>query len=272
MTAKPTVSVVTISFRDLDGLERTTKSVRSQDYDGRIEHIVIDGGSGAEVVDYLRSHADGYAHWQSQPDNGRYDAMNQGIAHASGDLVWFMHSGDCFSDPGAIAAVVQALQGYGSVDELWGYGQVNRIDAEGGSLGVWGFVPFDLTKFGTGAHPVPHQGAFFGSAFLRRIGDYDLDFGISADQLFMLRAAIMQRPVTLERVVCDFDTTGVGSVQSVKQSFDDMRRAWRQLDYYPLGSRRKSLAYLKYREYRSRFAYPAVAGLRGVLAPVRAGT
>lgn len=45
MTSAPTVSVITISFNDLDGLQRTVKSVRAQRYRGRIEHIVIDGGS-----------------------------------------------------------------------------------------------------------------------------------------------------------------------------------------------------------------------------------
>lgn len=53
MTSAPTVSVITISFNDLDGLQRTVKSVRAQRYRGRIEHIVIDGGSGDDVVAYL---------------------------------------------------------------------------------------------------------------------------------------------------------------------------------------------------------------------------
>ncbi len=47
MTSAPTVSVITISHKDLDGLKRTVESVRAQRYGGRIEHIVIDGGSGA---------------------------------------------------------------------------------------------------------------------------------------------------------------------------------------------------------------------------------
>ncbi|WP_231111313.1 glycosyltransferase, partial [Mycobacterium avium] len=99
----PTVSVITISLNDLEGLKSTVESVRAQRYGGRIEHIVIDGGSGDAVVEYL-SGDPGFAYWQSQPDNGRYDAMNQGIAHSSGDLLWFMHSTDRFSDPDAVAS------------------------------------------------------------------------------------------------------------------------------------------------------------------------
>lgn len=122
MTSAPTVSVITISFNDLDGLQRTVKSVRAQRYRGRIEHIVIDGGSGDDVVAYLSGCEPGFAYWQSEPDGGRYDAMNQGIAHASGDLLWFLHSADRFSGPDVVAQAVEALSGKGPVSELWGFG------------------------------------------------------------------------------------------------------------------------------------------------------
>ena len=42
MTSAPTISVITISFKDLHGLKRTVESVRAQRYEGRIEHIVIE--------------------------------------------------------------------------------------------------------------------------------------------------------------------------------------------------------------------------------------
>ncbi len=61
MTSAPTVSVITITFKDLDGLKRTVDSLRAQRYEGRIEHIVIDGGSGDDVVEYLSSCEPGFA-------------------------------------------------------------------------------------------------------------------------------------------------------------------------------------------------------------------
>lgn len=120
MTSAPTVSVITISFKDLDGLKRTVESVRAQRYEGRIEHIIIDGGSGDEVRDYLSGVEPPFAYWQSEPDGGRYDAMNQGIAHASGDLLWFLHSADRFSEPDVVARAVAALAGKGPASDLWG--------------------------------------------------------------------------------------------------------------------------------------------------------
>jgi glycosyltransferase involved in cell wall biosynthesis len=249
VTSAPTVSVITITLNDLDGLKRTVDSVRAQRYAGPIEHIVIDGGSGDEVIDYLSRCEPGFAYWQSEPDAGRYDAMNQGIAHASGDLLWFLHSRDCFSDPHAVAHVVQAIAHHGPVGELWGYGIENLIGPDGISVGLQAPMPFDMRKFLTLRGTIPHQASFFGSSLVRRLGGYDVDFAIAADQLFMLRAALVQEPITVKRVVADFDTTGAGSARTVREVFQDMRRMWDSVGCYPFKGRRTSLAYLRFWEY-----------------------
>ncbi|OBF16549.1 glycosyltransferase family 2 protein [Mycobacterium sp. ACS4331] len=249
MNSLPTVSVITITFNDLAGLQRTVQSVRAQRYEGRIEHIVIDGGSGPDVVDYLARHSSGFAYFQSAPDRGRYDAMNQGMAHAKGDLLWFLHSADCFADSEVIAETVQTLAEHGRVNQLWGYGIERRIAPNGECAGFQGPIPFNMRKFLTLRGAIPHQAAFFGAALVSRLGPYDLDFAIAADQLFMLRAALLMVPVTIERVVANFDITGEGSVRSARECFRDMRRIWDRADCYPFRSRRTSMLYLRFWEY-----------------------
>ena len=88
---------------------------------------MIDGGSGDDVVEYLSGCEPGFTYWQSEPDGGRYDAMNQGIAHASRDLLWFMHSSDRCSDPDAVGHVVEAISGCGPARDVWGYGMANLV-------------------------------------------------------------------------------------------------------------------------------------------------
>lgn len=239
MTAAPTVSVITISFRDLHGLKRTVESVRAQRYGGYIEHIVIDGGSGDDVVEYLSSCDPPLTYWQSKPDGGRYDAMNQGIAHASGDLLWFMNSGDRFSDPDAVADTIEAISGHGPVRELWGYGMV-YLDGLSRLLGP---MPFSMRKFLAGYYAVPHQASFFGASLVSKLGGYDLEFGLVADQEFIFRAALLQEPITFRRLLCHYDTTGAGSARTSREALEDLRRLWELHDRYPLG-RRMSLAYL----------------------------
>lgn len=252
MTLAPTVSVITISFKDLDGLKRTVESVRAQRYAGRIEHIIIDGGSGDEVREYLSGVEPAFNYWQSQPDCGRYDAMNQGIARASGDLLWFLHSADRFSEPDVVACAVEALSGKGPARDMWGFGMDRLI----GMDRVRGPIPFSLRKFLAGKQVVPHQASFFGSALVDKIGGYDLDFGIAADQEFILRAALQREPVTIQRVFCEFDTTGVGSHREPTAVFGDLRRMGDLHGRYPYGGKRLSRAYLRGRElyaYNSRF-------------------
>lgn len=250
LESNPTVTVITISFNDLEGLKRTVDSVRSQLYAGRIDHIVIDGGSGADVVEYLAGCEPGFAYWQSKPDGGRYDAMNQGIARASGDLLWFMHSSDCFSDSYAVAEVVAAVSGHGAARNAWGYGMENLIGPDGHVIGPsWGPMPFNMRKFLIGQAVIPHQAAFFGSALVAKLSGYDVDFGIAADQEFIYRAALLREPVTIQRVVCNFDASGVGSTRPLHEHFRDLRRLWNLHGCYPLGGRRISLAFLQLWEY-----------------------
>ncbi|MCX5041690.1 glycosyltransferase [Aldersonia sp. NBC_00410] len=236
----PKVSVVTISFRDIAGLERTLSSVRAQRGEFDLEHVVIDGGSGDAVSQYLRGNSAALAYWQSRPDGGRYDAMNQGNAHATGDVVWFMHSGDRFADPDAIAAALHAL-GPGRRGR-WGFGRANLVDGSGGTLRDWGYRRFRLRRFALGDRPIPHQAAFFGADLVRRVGPYDVRFGLAADQLYMLRTALHAPPVVLDRAVCDFDTTGAGSTRSVREHYRDVRRVLDETGYFPLGGRRTSMA------------------------------
>ena len=172
--------------------------------------------------------------------------MNQGIARASGDLLWFMHSGDCFSDPDAVAAAVWAISGHGPARELWGYGMDNLV-----GLGrVRGPMPFSIRKFLAGLQVIPHQTSFFGASLVSKLGGYDLDFGIAEDQEFMLRAALLREPITIRRVFCDFDTTesepigprALSSAICVACGICVHGR-------YPFGGRRASRAYLRCWEY-----------------------
>jgi len=252
VTSAPTVSVITISFHDLDGLKRTVDSVRAQRYGGRIEHIVIDGGSGDDVVDYLSGCEPAFTYWQSESDGGRYDAMNQGIAHASGDLLWFMHSGDRFADPDAVAQVVEAISDHGPVRDVWGYGLQNGVLPDGRRFGPVGYMPFGLRKFLVRGRIVPHQASFFGSSLVCKLGGYDLDFGIAADQLFIFQAALLREPITIPRIVSEFDLTGAGSVRPFGEYHRDLRRMCDLHGHYPLGGRRTSFACMRGWQYMAK--------------------
>ncbi|WP_435066136.1 glycosyltransferase family 2 protein [Halobaculum sp. EA56] len=92
------LSVVTICYNCLDDLPETVESVREQTYDN-IEHVVIDGDSDDGTAEWLTERAEWFDVLLSEPDTGRYDAMNKGLARATGDYVIFLNAGDQFRSP-----------------------------------------------------------------------------------------------------------------------------------------------------------------------------
>ncbi|MDB5273743.1 MAG: glycosyl transferase [Chitinophagaceae bacterium] len=90
---KPVVSVITIVYNGGDLLEGTIQSVIQQNHT-HLEYIIIDGGSKDHTLDVIRKYNDDIDYWISEPDKGIYDAMNKGLAAATGDYVWFMNAGD----------------------------------------------------------------------------------------------------------------------------------------------------------------------------------
>ena len=78
------ISVVTVCYNSVDAIEETMLSVLNQTYPN-IEYIIIDGGSTDGTVDIIKKYADRLDYWISEPDKGIYDAMNKGIAVATGD-------------------------------------------------------------------------------------------------------------------------------------------------------------------------------------------
>lgn len=89
----PVISVITVVYNSLSLIEKTISSILSQTYPN-IEYIVIDGGSSDGTAEIIRVYEERISWWISEPDRGIYDAMNKGLAAATGDYVWFMNAGD----------------------------------------------------------------------------------------------------------------------------------------------------------------------------------
>ncbi|QXX76683.1 glycosyltransferase [Methylovirgula sp. HY1] len=97
LPSKVKVSVVTICLDASEHLESTIQSVLGQDLPD-FEYIILDGASKDGSVDIIKKYAARLAHWQSEPDQGAYHAMNKALDHCAGEWVLFMNAGDTFSD------------------------------------------------------------------------------------------------------------------------------------------------------------------------------
>lgn len=97
------ISVITVCLNSVKTIERTIQSVIKQSYDG-LEYIVIDGGSSDGTVEIIKRYEEYIAYWISEKDDGLYDAMNKGLAKATGEIIAFLNSDDWYEE-GTLAKV-----------------------------------------------------------------------------------------------------------------------------------------------------------------------
>ena len=95
MTKRPKFSIITVTYNAGDVVEPTLRSVLEQTYDN-YEYLLIDGCSTDDTVEKAKASGIRFAHIVSEPDKGIYDAMNKGIALATGDYLCFLNAGDSF--------------------------------------------------------------------------------------------------------------------------------------------------------------------------------
>ncbi len=103
----PRISVVTPSFRQAQFLETTILSVLGQCYPD-LEYLIMDGGSDDGSAAIIERYADQLAYWQSTSDGGQADAINQGFARATGDILCWVNSDD-FLLPGTLRKIAREL-------------------------------------------------------------------------------------------------------------------------------------------------------------------
>ena len=87
------ISIITICFNNEKDIRATIESVVNQTYDD-IEYIIKDGGSKDGTMAIVNEYKDRISKIISCPDKGIYDAINQGIKAATGDVVGMIHAGD----------------------------------------------------------------------------------------------------------------------------------------------------------------------------------
>lgn len=96
------ITIITVSLNAVAQIESTILSVLRQSYPD-IEYLVFDGGSHDGTIDIIRQYEQRIAYWQSEPDDGLYDALNKGVLKATGDWIGILNCGDVFSSETVIS-------------------------------------------------------------------------------------------------------------------------------------------------------------------------
>lgn len=182
MTVNPKLSVITIVYNNVKDIERTMLSVLNQTYTN-IEYILIDGSSTDGTKEIIYKYKDRLAQFISEPDKGIYDAMNKGLALATGDYVLFMNSGD---EIYAHETVEHVFSSAPSGDIY--YGETEMFDENWKSLGQRRHSApehFDWHSFKYGMN-VSHQAIYIKRSLTE---PYDLQYKYSSDIDWIIKAA-----------------------------------------------------------------------------------
>ena len=232
------ISIITATYNSAATIQDTMESVLGQSHQD-FEHIIVDGASADKTLDIVHAFEPRYAgriHILSEPDRGIYDAMNKGMALATGDVVGLLNSDDFFTSQDILSAVNSAMA-EGDCDAV--YGDIHYVNEEDLSKTVryyyskifrpWlmrlGFMPahpsFYCRRSCYETLPPTPNGRYF-----------DTSFRVAADFDILLRLIFIQRIRALYLPI-DFVTMRTGGASSSglnshRQIMNDHKRTLRE--------------------------------------------
>lgn len=188
------ITVVTVCYNAADTIAETLESVAAQ-RGAEVEHVVIDGGSTDGTLDVVRRFPH-VALLVSEPDRGIYDAMNKGLAHATGDAIGFLNADDRFRRDDALRLIAEHLAHAEAV-----VGDLVIVDAEDPSkvrrfYSSRGFRPWMLRL----GHMPPHPTLYVRREVFAEIGGFDPSYRIAGDFDFVVRLLLQRRATRWQRV------------------------------------------------------------------------
>lgn len=194
------ISIVTAVYNRRATIAQAIASVQAQTWP-HVEHLVIDGASTDGTLAVVERARHQRMRLVSEPDTGIYDALNKGVALATGDVVGLMHSDDFFAHCRVLEKVAAA---FGAVDALAAYGDLDYVSAEDETRIVrrWRSGTYEPAKLRRGWMP-PHPALFLRREVFERHGAYDTRFRIAADYDAILRWFSREdlRPVYIPEVL-----------------------------------------------------------------------
>lgn len=193
-------SIVTAVYKSAGTVGQAIASVATQSHQD-LEHLIIEGASGDDTLDVIKAAAHDRMVITSEPDKGIYDALNKGIARATGDVVGLVHADDYLAhddvlrDIAAAFADPQVEAVYGDLD------YVSKTDTSR-IIRHWSSGSYTPDLLVRGWMP-PHPTLYLRRSVFDRIGTYDTRYRIAADYDFVLRYFSQTRaqPVYLPQVL-----------------------------------------------------------------------
>jgi len=213
----PKLTVITIVYNNVRDIERTINSVLKQTYKN-IEYIIIDGKSTDGTLAVIAQFKERISKIISEPDKGIYDAMNKGLALATGDYILFMNSGDEIYDEQTVEDVFDSAPGA----DIY-YGETEMFNDNWESLGRRRHEApeiFNWKSFQFGMN-ISHQAIYVRRSITE---PYDLKYKYSSDIDWIIKSAKKaSNIVNVHRYVAKYLVGGMSKKkhrESLKERFE----------------------------------------------------
>jgi glycosyltransferase involved in cell wall biosynthesis len=178
------ISIITVVYNNKETIQDAIDSILNQTYKN-IEHVIIDGASTDGTVEIIKSYGDKITTFVTEADEGLYDAMNKGIALATGDLVGILNSDDFYIDDNVIEKVVKVFQEK-EVDSMFAdliFVSPNNLQK---TIRYYDSSKFNPSKFAYGWMPA-HPTFFVKRKIYEKYGVFKTDYKIAADYELLVR-------------------------------------------------------------------------------------
>jgi len=221
----PKLSIITISYNNKVGLERTVISVIGQTFTD-FEYIVIDGASNDGSADILKENTSKIDYWVSEKDSGIYNAMNKGIQKATGEYCLFLNSGDYLYKPDTLENVF--AHNYNE-DIIYGNMMIEQASGTKKPASMPDVLNLEHFINDTLWHPI----SFIKRELFIRYGYYREDLKVVSDYDFFLKTILIHK-VTYRHillVVSVFLMNGISS-DSKNKAMIEAERKMVQLEYF----------------------------------------
>lgn len=164
-------------------MKDTLHCIQQQDYPA-IEHIIVDGQSSDNTLEIVKqfSHV---ARIISEKDGGIYEAMNKGIAMASGEIIGILNSDDIYTNKFVLSKIASVFED-GKVDGCYADLQYVHCNDLNKVVRTWRSGFCRAGSFHQGWMP-PHPTLFLRRRVYTEAGIFNTSLKSAADYELMLR-------------------------------------------------------------------------------------
>ncbi len=231
------ISIITATYNSASTVRDTIESILKQTHQDW-ELIIQDGLSKDNTLAIVKEYehpCHGRMRIFSEKDEGLYDAMNRGIAHATGDVIGILNSDDFYHDEHVLEDINRAMENQ-PIECV--YGDLKFVQAENTErvVRIWKGSQHENGAFLRGWHPA-HPTFYARRACFEKYGTFNTSFAVSADFELMLRfievEGIRNRYIPRYFVKMRMGGESTGSLRNILRGNHGILRALREHGFHP---------------------------------------